>query len=134
MADTTASLLSAIQTLLKANPAVTALVSDRVYGAAPNNATYPYILLTAQSEPWATQSFSGMRHVVRVQAFDKNEKQGGALAIRAACYDALNRQEASLTITGGDVVLIEHDGMSDCFMEGDGKTWQSILELSVTVQ
>ena len=134
MPDTANALLEAVSNLLKATPAVTAVVDTRVYSSPPHDVTYPFVRVTVQSQPFASQSFSGMQLTLRIQAFDRKQKPGIPLKIREACFDALNRREDLLTVAGGTVVQIEHDGIADCFPEGDGKTWQSVLEFSVLIQ
>lgn len=132
MADSALDLLSAVQARLKANADLVAIVGDKVHGAPPANPPYPYVLITCQSEPWAAQDIEGMKHTLRVQGFVRDTKPATALAIRKIVFAALNRCESVLNIPG--LVLIEHDGLADCFPEEDGKTYQSIIEFSATIQ
>jgi hypothetical protein len=60
MADSARALMMAVQTLLKGNSALTDIVGQRIYGSPPANPTYPYVLITAQSRPFAASNFSGM--------------------------------------------------------------------------
>ena len=46
-------------------------------------------------------------------------------------FAALDRQESSLNITGVSLVKCEFTGFEDCFIEDDGRTWQSIIEFSL---
>lgn len=124
--DSAIAVLSAVQTLLKANANLTAIVGTRIYGAVPVNPTYPYVLVTAQSQPFSTDDEAGMQHTLRVQGFAREGKPATVLNIRKFVFDALNRQEASL-----GVVMIEQDGLADSFPEPDGKTYQSIIEFTV---
>ncbi|MDN3273390.1 DUF3168 domain-containing protein [Frankia sp. RB7] len=132
MADSALDLLSAVQAVLKANGSLTAIVGTKVYGAPPANPSYPYVLITCQSEPFAAQDIEGMKHTLRVQGFAREGKPATALAIRKIVFAALNRQEVVLNVPG--LIMIEHDGLADCFPEQDGKTYQSIIEFSVTIQ
>ena len=132
MPDRSAELLTAVQNLLKANAPVAALVEDRVYGSIPQAPTYPYVRLSDNAIPWSTQTFSGMKHTLRVQAFSQDSKPGVPLAIRAACFDALDRQEDSLAVEG--LVSVDFDGMADAFVQEDGKTYQAVIEFSVLIQ
>lgn len=133
MTDTAAALLKAVQTLLKADEAMTALVAGRVYGAASGNAVYPYVFISCTSQPWQSQSFFGQRHTLRVQGFSQDGKPGIPLAIRKAAFDALNRND-ELTIDEGSVVDIQHEGIATCFAEGDGTTYQSVIEFTCYAQ
>ncbi|WP_442577860.1 DUF3168 domain-containing protein [Mesorhizobium sp. ASY16-5R] len=133
MADSALPLLTAVQTLLLATAPVTALVGTRVYGAVPVKPTYPFILVTADSLPFAANDFAGMEHRLRVQAFARENRPGTVLTIRQKVFDALNRNEAALTLPGNTLVLIEHDGLSTCFPEEDGRTYQSAIEFKALV-
>jgi hypothetical protein len=133
MGDSASALLKAVQTLLKADEAMSALVEGRVYGAAPGNAIYPYVVVSCTSQPWQTQSFFGMRHLLRVQGFSQDGKPGVLLAIREATFNALNRND-ELSVDGFTLVDIQHDGIASCFPEGDGTTYQSVIEFSCYIQ
>lgn len=133
MADSTRALLDAVRNLLKGVPGVTNLVEQRVYLAAPTNPFYPFVLVTCENEPYASDTFSGMEHRLRVQAFARENRPGTVLAIREAVFSALNRQEASLALPEHDLVLVEHEGLSTYFPEGDGRTYQSVVEFKVLV-
>jgi len=125
--DSAAALLTAIVSRLSG------VCGGRVYGAPQPNATYPYAMVTAQSEPFSADDFSGMSHNIRVQVFSRQKKPGEALAERKTAYTALHRQEDAITVTGHTLVSIEQDGVADCFIEDDGKTWQAIMEFKAVV-
>lgn len=126
MSDSTAPLLKGIKT------ALAGVCSGRVYGEVPHNPTYPYAVLTAQQDPFDAADLDGMMHTVRVQIFSRGNP-GSALAQRKAVYDALHKQEDSITVTGHTLVQILFT-LSDEFLEDDGKTRQAIIEFSALVQ
>lgn len=133
MADTALSVIKGVIAALKATGAVTAIVGQRIYTDVPQGATFPYLLVSVQSEPFAANDFSGQTHTVRLQSFSREAGAQQALAIRKAALDALDRQEASITLDEGTLVKCEYSGLSDSFIEDDGKTWQAVGELEVIV-
>lgn len=134
MADSARELLRAAETALKASAALTALVGARVYGAVPEKPTYPYVFISCSSVPFDADDMQGMEHTLRVQGFTRENKPGTALAIREAVYAALNRKEVGLALPNNETVLVDFDGMADCFPEEDGRSYQSIIEFKVLVQ
>ncbi|WP_322884172.1 DUF3168 domain-containing protein [Sinorhizobium medicae] len=133
MADSTLQLLEAAQTALKASAEIIALVATRVHVVPPTNPTYPFVLVTCESQPYAADDFSGMEHRLRVQGFARENRPGTVLAIRAAAFEALNRRESNLALPSHDLVLCEHEGVTTYFPEDDGRTYQSVIEFKVLV-
>lgn len=133
MTDSAPALLKAVETLLKADETMTALVAKRIYGAAPGNAVYPYVFISCTSVDWSTASFAGMRHQLRIQGFSQDGKPGVPLAIRKAAYDALNRNDG-IVLEDATLIDIQQNGIATCFPEGDGTTYQSVIEFSCIVQ
>lgn len=134
MADSLRLVLQAVEQVLKADAGITAIIADRVTAAPSGNMLYPYIMVSGTSNPFSSSSFSGMQHTIRVQAFSKELKVGQVLRLRELVHNLLHRQENTLTVAGHTVVLLEYDGLADCFPEGDGKTWQSVIEFKIVVQ
>jgi hypothetical protein len=134
VSDTLRLTLQAVETSLKANTDITGLVGTRVTAAPDGALEYPYIMVSGESLPWNTASFNGMQHRIRVQAFSRELKPGQVLKLRELVYAVLHRQEGSLSVAGHTVVLSEYDGLADCFPEGDGKTWQSVIEFNIVIQ
>jgi hypothetical protein len=133
MADTALSVLKAAVTSLKAAPAVAALVGARVYSNVPQGEPFPYVVVSVQSEPFAANDFSGQTHQLRVQAFSREAGSKQSLQIRKAVLARLDRNEAALALEEGTLVKCEYSGLSDAFIEDDGRTWQSVCELEVVV-
>lgn len=131
--DSAAALLKAVQVRLKATAALTTLVSTRIYGEVPANPVYPYVFISCTSAPFSTDDSTGMEHTLRVQGYTRENKPGTALSIRKAVYTALTRQEDNIVLSEGNLVLIEHEGVTACFAEPDGRTYQSIIEFKVQV-
>lgn len=134
MSDTLRLTMQSVETTLKDSAAIDAIVDGRITAAPDGAQVYPYIMVSGESLPWNTASFSGMQHRIRVQAFSRELKPGQVLKLRELVYAALHRQESSLSVAGHTVVLSEYDGLADCFPEGDGKTWQSVIEFNIVIQ
>jgi hypothetical protein len=134
MADTALNSLGAIITRLKAVTAVTDIVSTRIYTQVPQQADFPYIVITMDSDDWSTKDFSDMEHKVRVHGFSRYDGMKECLDIRSAVIDALDRQEANVPVTGATTVLLQKDSLSTSFQEPDGKTWQSVVQFNMIVQ
>lgn len=133
MADSALSLIKAAIAALKAEPSVATLVAGRVYTDVPQASPFPYLVVSVQSEPFAANDFSGQSHQLRLQSFSRMAGAFEALAIRKAALDALDRNEGKLTLNSGTLVKCEYSGVSDSFIEDDGKTWQAIGELEVII-
>lgn len=133
MADSALVVIKAVIATLKATSSVTAIVGQRIYTDVPQAATFPYLVVSVQSQPFAASDFSGQSHTLRVQSFSRQADIEEALSIRKAALDALDRQESSIALASGTLVKCEYSGFSDAFIEDDGKTWQGIGELEMIV-
>lgn len=133
MADTALPLIEAVIVTLKGKASVTSLVGDRIYTDVPQNEAFPYIVISVQSEPFAANDFSGQSHTLRIQSFSRKAGAKECLQARKAALDALDRQEGDIAIVGATLVKCEYSGLSDAFIEDDGKTWQGVGELDVIV-
>ena len=122
-----------VRARLVAVSAVTALVGQRVYTDAPQNATFPFILLSVSAQPFDAKDFSGMEVTVRAQAFDKSKSLDVVADIQAAVLGALDRQEANITITGHDLTLCQKGGLIDISKQPDGVVWQSVTDFNLLV-
>lgn len=133
MADTALVVIKAAIVTLKADASVIALVADRVFTDVPQNTDFPYLVVSAQSEPFAANDFSGQAHQLRVQSYSRKAGIAECLQLRAAALNALDRKESNLVLESGTLVKCEYSGLSDAFIEDDGKTWQGVGELEVIV-
>lgn len=133
MSDTAAYVIKAAIAALKASASVATLVAGRIYTDVPQNTAFPYVVLSIQSQPFAADDFSGQTHALRIQVFSRFAGVSECLLVRAACLNALDRNEQALALDFGSVVRCEYSGFSDAFREDDGRTWQAIGELEVVV-
>lgn len=128
MADTALTVVGAVVTCLKAFPGLAAF-KNNIFSAIPQGTSFPNVEVNIMSQPFAANDFSGQQHTVRIQAHSQSGSKQEALAIRQQVMAALDRQETALSIPG--LVKCEYDGFSDCFIEDDGKTWQSLIEFQL---
>lgn len=133
MVDSGAAVIKGVIAALNAAGAVTALVQQRIYSDVPQNESFPYIVVSITSEPFAANDFSGQTHTLRIQTFSRFHSVSEALLVRAAALNALDRQEQAITLDSGTLVKSEYSGFSDAFKEDDGRTWQSIGEVEIVV-
>lgn len=131
--DSGAELIKGITVRLLATAGVSALVGTKIYNRVPQPTDYPFIVVSANSESYAAKDFSKMAHKVRVQAFTRTASAKDCLDIRAAVIEALDRQEANITVTGFSLVKLELASLIGYFSEPDGITWQSFVEFDAVV-
>lgn len=133
MTDTFLPLTKAIIAALKADSTITANVAARVYTQVPQNATFPYIVLRIQSEPYDFKDDTGMLHTLDVSAYSRADSPLETGTIRSAVYNVLNRAESSLTLDSGTLVSMLHSGIGDVVKEPDGITWKGFLRFNAIV-
>src|SRR3954463_2314409 len=96
------ALQAAFYTRLTGFTALTALVGTSVYDFVPEEAQPPFVVIGDDTAiDWSTKTVNGWEATLTVHCWDF-EKAGrkSVKAILSAIYDALNRQEASITIAG----------------------------------
>lgn len=132
MADTTKTLAQDIATALLANTAVMALVSNRVYTRVPQNATFPYIEVSLTSGDYSGMDFTGMEHTVTVHCYSQLHNIDEAGDMKAAVYNALNRNEA-LSLSSGHLASINYNGVGYLGLDSDSVTQLGIVQFRAVV-
>lgn len=132
MADSYLELMKAIISELRGDSTLSVLVSNRVYTEIPQDETFPYCYVSVESNDFSTKTTTGMAHVIQVQGFSRDASPKEAADIRAAVYDALNRQEANITLDSLRLVDVNFI-TGDIFKEDDGITWQSVIQFRAVV-
>tara|TARA_R100001086_G_scaffold112214_1_gene57241 strand:+ start:439 stop:858 length:420 start_codon:yes stop_codon:yes gene_type:complete len=125
----------AIIAALKADSAVTALVGQRIYDEPPSSVVFPYIMLSDISPvAWDTDHQEGAIVQIGLHAHSR-ATQGRVEAVRIAeaAQAALHRQEASLSVSGHNLVeFIFQTYVTSRDTEGRGYTsrmaFQALLE------
>ena len=133
MADTAHYVVKGVIDALKANGAVTAIVGTRIYADVPQGTTFPYIAVSVSTQPFATGSFSGCDHTVKIQVFSRKDGLLEASQARAAAHAVLDRNESGVTLGSGTLSLLQYSGTSAVFKEDDGVTWQAVSEFQALV-
>lgn len=112
---------------LRADAGVTALVSTRVYDDPPQDVTFPYVRIgDIQEQPYDTQTQTGAEPIVDIRVYSRpNAGKVEASRVSAAIYDALHRQEASVTVAGFTLIELRRDALSTR-RQSDGRTWESV--------
>ena len=131
--DSALSVIQATIITLNAVPAINSAVAGRIYTDVPQKATFPYVQLSVDTQPFAANDFSGQAHTLRIQVFSQEATAKQVMAIRKLCLDALDRQEANIVLSSGSLVQCQYLGSDTPFQEDDGKTWQAVGELEVIV-
>jgi len=132
MSDKSQALITAVLTTLNAASAVTAKVGSRIYTDVPDNATFPYMVVTLQSSPYDTKTETGMEHTLQISSYSRKPDPLEAMQCRAAVYGALNRNENALS--NASVYNILFNGVSALLKEPDGKTWGAVTQFRVVTE
>lgn len=133
MSDSYIELMTGIIARLKAVTAVTDLVGQRIYADAPQDATFPYVIVSISSSPYDGKDFTGMEHEVSVSAFGRKKTPDETGDIAVAVYNALNRQESNITLATLSVRNIHYTSVGFVEKEPDGVTWQSLRRFRCVV-
>lgn len=122
---------------LRADTPLTTLVGQRIYGRrAPQNATFPYVVVNASAQIWDTKNRRGYDLAVRLQGYARGgagvtaTEQGDA--ILTALYNSLH--QTRFAVTGGSMLDCSQNGLAEVALEPDNKTAQAVLEMRVIVQ
>lgn len=137
MSDRTRPLLKGIIAALKADAGVSAITS-RVYSQVPQRASFPYVKVRLSAEDAGTKTAARQEFRVSIQCFARENGTRSsvdvAAALQEACFAALDRQEASVSLDAGTLVMLQYNGSQDLFMENDAKTYQSVMFLKAITE
>lgn len=134
MTEITIPFLTGIIERLESVSGVTDIVGQRIYTDVPDTPTFPFIMVEVSNRPYDGKDFTGQEYRLIVHGFTRKEADPHqCLSIRSAVYNALNRQEDNVSISGGNLIYLAQDGLSDIFREEDGATWHSLIEFRATV-
>ena len=132
MADTYLSLLKGVIAALKGTSSITSIVSTRIYSDVPRKEVFPYIVVSIESAPYDTKTFSGSERLLQITAYSKNKSPEQAGRIRSKAYDLLHNNASSIALTQGDLTNIQYV-TGNMFKEPDGVTWQSLIQFRVII-
>lgn len=131
MTDSYLPLLSAAIAAMKADGVLTGLVAQRIYSDVVDNATFPYVAVTIDSNPYDTKTSTGMEHILQVAIYTRKPSAKDIGDIRAAIYNLFHRQESALTSAAVDNIIF--NGVAPTFKEPDGQTWQGVIQFRVVI-
>ena len=134
MADSTLVGLKGIIARLRGFAALTSLVpSAKIVSSVSQQTAFPYVLVEFEATPWMQHDDSNLQHKVTIHAFSNKTSPFDAMAIIAEVYNALDRQEANISVDSGDVVLCIYDGLRTTFKEPDGNIWHGVIEFKLLI-
>jgi hypothetical protein len=119
------ALQAAIYTRLTSyTPLTTALGGARVFDHVPQNQPFPYVVLGDDTlVDWSTKTNNGWEATLTLHCWDRPKAgRKSVKTILGHLYDALHRQEASVTVTGFQLVLLQcefQQTFQETAVEGD---------------
>src|SRR3954449_672487 len=119
------ALQKAVFERLTAYSALTSLVGAKVYDFVPEGAQPPYVVIGDDTAiDWSTKTTNGWEATLTIHCWDF-ERAGtkSVKTIMGTIYDALHRQEASITVTGFNLVMLQFEfehTMQDPSVQGQG--------------
>ena len=126
------ALMGAVVPLLKADPALSEMIGQRVYDTIPEKAPFPYLSL---GSAWETQDDAdclaavtvGFRIDVWSRAVGFPEARAIAHLVRAVLH------EAEIDIPDGALAMLEHR-RTDTMRDPDGMTAHAAIEFQAVIE
>lgn len=130
----------AVQNLLAGNVALAAAVTGVYAGVAPqaadsgDPAAFPYLIIDdTDFVDYHTGTESGFEVVMRIFTISRSPGRKETREIQDLIYAALHRQQASLSVAGHSVLLIDREGSTvDEPLDSDG-SWRGVCEYRAIV-
>lgn len=115
---------------LKANSAVTSIVSTRIYDEPPQDVVFPYLRFnTIQPNAFDTDTAEGALVDISLEAHSRSASgRVEATSIAEAVQAALHRQEASVSIAGYTLVELIFEAIS-VTRDSEGRGFTAIISL-----
>ncbi len=128
MADYAQALQKGVADALKADAGVAALVGSRVYDEPPQGVTFPYVRLgNVDAYPLRSQCGSAADMVFSVEVHSRpNSGRVEATRIAEAVVDAMNENEAAVTVAGFTLVYL-HWVTTTVGRDDDGESYAAIV-------
>lgn len=112
---------------------LTDVVDQRIYTDPPQEAKFPFVIISIGARDWSAKDFSGYQIKITIQCFDTQKNNDTVLDAQAAIIAALDRQEANIAVTGHDLTLCQKGDLIDVTKQPDGKVWQSVVDFNLLV-
>lgn len=100
-------------------------VSTRSYLDAPQNAIFPYITVDISGDERYTKTTTDTQYQIVINTWSRDKSPEDTLTLLASVKSALDRQESSITLDSGTLVMLQYVS-EDCFKDPDGVTWHGI--------
>ena len=115
---------------LKANSAVTSIVSTRIYDEPPQDVVFPYLRFnTIQPNAFDTDTAQGALVDISLEAHSRSASgRVEATQIAEAVQAALHRQEASVSIAGYTLVELIFEAIS-VTRDSEGRGFTAVISL-----
>ena len=131
-ADSQWPLQTAIHAALTGDATLAALVGDRVYDHAPQDATFPYLVIgEATAAGFDTKTEEGMEQTLTIHGWSRYRGLKEVKDMMAAVTGALDQQ--SLSLTGHDLVLLRFT-FAATFLDRDGLTRHGVQRFRALTQ
>lgn len=130
------SLQQAFYTRLSNFAALTAQLATTgsIYDDIPQGVAFPYVVI-GESDiiDFSNKSSIGQEHDVMIHTWSRYQGFKEAKDIMQAIYDALHQQEASITVTGQNLILVQNIFVTHV-RENDGLTRHGIQRFRVLTE
>lgn len=134
MSDPSLPLQAALVAALKAAAGVTALVSTRVYDAAPESPTFPYVTLgDGQVIPDKADCIDGVEIFAVIDCWSRANGYPEVKRLAAAVVAALDDNPQDLTVAGYNLVIFEIQSVN-YMRDPDGQTRHAALTFHAVIQ
>lgn len=107
--------------------------TPRIYTDVPQNTTFPYIAVDISSVPYITKDSSDQEHEITIHAFGSKNSSDEVTSILEAVFNALDRQESSITPSSGNLTGLTFAGVNDIFKEADGIIWHGVINFRMLI-
>jgi hypothetical protein len=126
------ALQKAVVAALTADSGIGALIGDRIYDAAPRNATFPYLGFgEMRAADWSTGTEEGAEHRLTLHAWSRERGKRETYEVMNAVEAAL--QEQVLALDGHALVNLRHE-LSDARRDPDGITWHGVMRFRAVTE
>jgi hypothetical protein len=126
------ALQKAVFAALVADADVGGLIGDRIYDAAPRNATFPYLSFGEASVlDWSTGTEEGAEHRLVLHIWSRERGKKESYGIMAAITPVLH--DATLTLDGHRLVNLRF-AFGDAGRDADGITWHGVLRFRAVTE
>lgn len=127
--DPAADIRTAIETKLLAEPALAALIVDRIYDRVPPSPTYPLVTIgNMQVIPESADATDAAETAVTIHVWDQFKQVDKSRKVGGAVVNALHEEELQTVDSGTQSMLLES---ANYLRDPDGVTNHAVLTFSV---